>query len=71
MKFKILIILSSLLSVISCSSLNTSISFTITGNHEDKFPFFETNQEIHNNYGLVYYPNHNKLFVSHCFFINL
>lgn len=68
---KMLIILLSVLSVISCSSLNTSISFSITGNHEDKYPFFETNQEIHNIYGLIYYPKYNKLYVSHYFFINL
>lgn len=45
-----------LLLTVSCANIRLKWSITITGEYEDKFPYYEVNQELHENYGINYWP---------------
>lgn len=54
--YKYLVTILILLLMSSCANIRLKWSITITGEYEDKFPYYEVNQELHENYGINYWP---------------
>lgn len=68
---KIILILSIMFLLSSCAVFkNTTISLSITGNYEDKFPYYEVNQYWLNNYGIIYSPYNNNFKLGKYIYIN-
>ena len=53
-----------LLSLTSCTTMKFSISFTITGEYEDKIEYYYENQEYNKKWGINYYPCENMINIS-------
>lgn len=53
-----------LLCLTSCSTMRFSISFTATGEYEDRIENYNENQEYHKKWGINYYPCEDMINIS-------